>query len=363
MLVSFTISYHVQGASRGFAGRVTLFFSRKARIVNAIRSPAPRWAPLLTRLAAAPLDGLGAPLHCLRTRLHVPGTPESCLPLAQKAISGSTRASPSVVCGHRVFKLAICPHSTSLPRLRNHFHQSNSPGELIMHESVCTFGKSVVIGLSIAAPVGPIGLLCIRNTLQHGWLRGLCCGLGAATADSIYGLLAACGVASLVLLLPQFCATLKLCSGAYLVYLGLSCALKKPQVAASLPVSLLSPTLMSGEESGDDKVGKRRETATSERSLWRKYLTTLLLTLGNPLTITSFLAVYSACGVSSTCITAANAAVVVAGVFAGSALWWLCLSFATDRLRCALPPDHLRLVDIISGALLTVLGIVSLMGA
>lgn len=232
-----------------------------------------------------------------------------------------------------------------------------------MHESVCTFGKSVVIGLSIAAPVGPIGLLCIRNTLQHGWLRGLCCGLGAATADSIYGLLAASGVASLVLLLPHLCSILKLCSGVYLVYLGLSCALKKPQVAPSLPVSLDSaPSETFGAESAENRVVDGRETG-AERSLWRKYLTTLLLTLSNPLTITSFLAVYSACGVSSNSITAASAAVVVTGVFAGSALWWLCLSFATDRLRRALPFNHLRLVDIISGALLTVLGVLSLLGA
>lgn len=60
-----------------------------------------------------------------------------------------------------------------------------------------SFVRCVILGVTIAAPVGPNGLLCIRCTMAHGWRAGFVSGLGAATADTFYGVLAAFGLTAL----------------------------------------------------------------------------------------------------------------------------------------------------------------------
>ena len=197
---------------------------------------------------------------------------------------------------------------------------------------VTVFARGVVIGFAIAAPVGPIGVLCIRRTLAAGRAAGLCTGLGAATADACYGAVAAFGLTAVSRLLVGGQGWLRLVGGLFLCYLGIRTLLARP---AGETVTLR------GQRAG----------------LAGLYLSTLLLTLANPTTILSFVAVFAGLGLASAAHGGyAAAALLVGGVFTGSALWWLLLSGGVSLLRARLTPRSLRWVNTASGAIITTFG-------
>ncbi|AOK07693.1 LysE family translocator [Burkholderia sp. AU28942] len=173
------------------------------------------------------------------------------------------------------------------------------------------FIKSVVIGLSIALPVGPIGMLCIQRSLSRGFQAGFATGIGAACADAIYGLLGALGVAGIVTAFPMLTVVLKIGGGAFLVWLAAGIARQAPAAAAA-----------------------RRDVART--TVLRDFFTTFGLTLSNPMTILSFVGIFAALGPLAGPqhgTIGPTVALMVAGVFVGSATWWLCLSSATAALR------------------------------
>ncbi|WP_063551748.1 LysE/ArgO family amino acid transporter [Burkholderia territorii] len=177
------------------------------------------------------------------------------------------------------------------------------------------FIKSVVMGLSIAVPVGPIGMLCIQRSLSRGFHAGFATGIGAACADAIYGLLGALGVAGIVTAFPMLTVALKIVGGAFLVWLAWSIARQAPAAPAAVHDA-------------------------PRASVRRDFLTTFGLTLSNPMTILSFVGIFAALGpLSATHEGTAGPTVasMVAGVFVGSATWWLCLSSATAALRTKMP--------------------------
>ena len=165
--------------------------------------------------------------------------------------------------------------------------------------------KGLAIGFSIAAPVGPIGLLCIRRAVTEGARAGFVCGLGAATADAAYAFIGGFAMTALARWLVQEQRWFGLAGGLFLIYLGLRTLGAKPAHAA---------------------------TAPGGRSALSAYGSTLLLTLANPMTMVSFAAVFAGLGVAGAASYAAGAT-LVAGVFAGSALWWLLLSGICGRAR------------------------------
>lgn len=168
------------------------------------------------------------------------------------------------------------------------------------------FLSSLLIGLSIAAPVGPIGLLSIQRTLDAGWRAGLATGLGAAAADTVYGAIGACGATALIAWLVGAKTWLAVVGGAVLLHLAWSGWHQAAAPQQGQPAAVAVP------------------------SLWRCFATTFVLTLSNPMTIVSFVAIF---GAMSAQVAGGSPAVMVAGVFVGSALWWLCLSAAVGRLR------------------------------
>lgn len=196
--------------------------------------------------------------------------------------------------------------------------------------------RGVLIGFSIAAPVGPIGMLCIRRTLADGRLAGLLSGLGAATADALYGAIAGFGLTAISHLLVSGQMWLRLLGGLSLCYLGIKTLRARPAQAA-----------LAGRRGG----------------LLGMYLSTLALTLANPTTILSFVGVFAGLGVVATAHAGyATAALLVGGVFAGSALWWLLLSGAVGLLHERLASRSLGWVNALSGTIITCFGIVALLG-
>ena len=193
--------------------------------------------------------------------------------------------------------------------------------------------KGLAVGFSIAAPVGPIGLLCIRRTIIGGWRLGLATGMGAATADMVYGIVAAAGLTAVTELLVGARQPLQFAGGAALIWLGLAV------LRAETP--------------------KDRAGATST-GLAAAYATTFLLTLANPATILSFAAVMAGLGAMS---ASGQTGALVAGVFLGSALWWLGLSTAVSLVRHKLPEAVLVWINRASGAAIMIFGILALTAA
>jgi threonine/homoserine/homoserine lactone efflux protein len=194
--------------------------------------------------------------------------------------------------------------------------------------------KGILLGFSIAAPVGPIGVLCIRRSLSQGRAAGLACGLGAATADAIYGALAGFGLTALTGRLLEGQLALRLGGGAFLLILGVRTFLAPPAEQAA---------------------------AAGGAGLASLYLSTLLLTLSNPLTILSFTAVFAGVGIGLTPGAGLAALLLVAGVFLGSAAWWLLLSSGVSRLGRRFAAGWMSWVNRLSGAILFAFGAAALL--
>ena len=200
------------------------------------------------------------------------------------------------------------------------------------------FLEGVIIGFAIAAPVGPIGVLCIRRTLADGRASGFVSGLGAATADAVYGAIAAFGLTLIMDFLLGGASWLRLVGGAFLLYLGVKTFLARPAERAA-------------ERAAEARGG----------GLLGAYASTFFLTLTNPTTILSFAAIFAGLGVAGA-DNALSAALLVLGVFLGSAAWWLILSGGTDLFRSKLSAGGLQWVNRVSGTVIAAFGVLALSG-
>lgn len=194
--------------------------------------------------------------------------------------------------------------------------------------------KGIILGFSIAAPVGPIGILCIRRTLQFGRFSGLFSGLGAAVADVIYAIIAAFGLTfvSNFLMAGQF--WLRLIGGGFLLYLGWKTFFAKVS-------------------------DKTKEI--SHTTLLNDFVSTFFLTITNPMTILSFLAVFAGLGLSSIQGSYLEAAALVIGVFLGSATWWLLLSEGVTLFRKKVSDKVMRWINRVAGMIIIAFGLAALL--
>lgn len=196
-------------------------------------------------------------------------------------------------------------------------------------------GKGLLIGFVIAAPVGPVGVLCARRTLMHGRRAGFFSGMGAATADAMYGFIAAFGLAvvSDVLIGRQF--WLRLLGGAVLCILGVKTLFTEPQEKKNVPQSIKRYAGM--------------------------YTSTFLLTLTNPMTIFSFAAVFAGLGLAGAKGSAESAGILVLGVFLGSGLWWLFLVGIFTLFKKRFKHHELQWVNRLAGIMIAGSGVLALL--
>lgn len=185
--------------------------------------------------------------------------------------------------------------------------------------------KGLIIGFSIAAPVGPIGVLCIRRTLANGRAAGLLSGLGAATADALYGCVAGFGLTLISSFLVNQQFWIRLIGGAFLCYLGVKTLFTKPA---------------------------REPADVKNKGLLGSYASTFFLTLTNPMTILSFAAIFAGLGLASVKASFSTSGLLVLGVFCGSAAWWLLLSGVVGFFREKFGFKAMQWVNRISGLIL-----------
>lgn len=183
--------------------------------------------------------------------------------------------------------------------------------------------KGAGLGLSIAAPVGPIGLLCIRKTLESGYAAGFATGMGAAVADFCYGLAAAMGLSVLAGAIAPWMGAARLAGAILLLHLAW-------KTFRSAPAGAM---------------------ASTDSGIWRSFAGTFLLTVTNPMTILSFAAIFT--GITGGALARTSGLVLAGGVLIGSMAWWLALTALSGCLRSIAAPK-LSLINKVAAMMLAV---------
>lgn len=195
---------------------------------------------------------------------------------------------------------------------------------------VVFFLKGIVVGMVIAVPVGPVGVLCLRRTIFEGRLSGLVSGLGAATADAVFGIVAGFGLSVVSDWMLGYEDWLRTAGGCYLLYAGGSAFFFDPHA----------------------KLAEEPDT----ESRFRDFASTFALTVTNPVTILVFLGVFAALGLSGPQATLGRASIMVLGVWIGSFLWWLALAFGAGLYAGSIGQHHLSWINRASGGILFLSG-------
>ena len=200
--------------------------------------------------------------------------------------------------------------------------------------NVILFLKGVAAGLSMAIPVGPIGILCIRRTLLEGRLSGFVSALGLATADVVFGCIAGFGLTFISDFLVSQQFWLRLLGGIFLCGIGLKVLLSKYA---------------------------EREAPSRGKGLLGAYTSMFLLTLTYPMTVLIFLGIFAGLGIGNTRGDYGAIAALVLGVFTGSILWWAILSIFIGSLRNKLKTQNWQWVNKASGTLIIGFGLTVLL--
>jgi threonine/homoserine/homoserine lactone efflux protein len=190
--------------------------------------------------------------------------------------------------------------------------------------------KGVAIGFLLAVPVGPIGVLCIRTTLAEGRRSTISTILGAATADMMYGAVAAFGVTLISTFITDNFETIRFIGGIVLIYLGIR----------TYRAHITN--------------GKPKKTLNHHAG---NFFSTFILTLTNPLTLVAFAAVFAGLGTVKETSETISALFLVAGVFMGSALWFICLVTATHIFSEFLKQKGLDVINKVAGGFILIAGI------
>lgn len=189
--------------------------------------------------------------------------------------------------------------------------------------------QGTLIGLAIAIPVGPIAFICMQYALNRGFRLALSAGIGAALADTFFGLLAGLGLTMITDWVLLNKCWIQFLGGIFLCLIGAELCFKKNHKAICI-----------------DTAG----------SYFTALTTTFFLTLANPLTILAFMALFGYFGLAEICNTTSYAAMTIIGVFIGSLCWWICLAYFTSKLRGHFSGRGLILFREVGGTILLICG-------
>ena len=194
--------------------------------------------------------------------------------------------------------------------------------------------KGFLIGLSLSAPLGPIALVCIRRSLTQGFWYGFFSGLGAATADILYGSIAICGLTIVSSIILSYNLLLRVIAGFFLCYLGIHILLSKTS---------------------------QKNVIGWAHGILASYISALFLTLSNPLTFLAFALAFAVFDINPYTITITEAVALITGVFLGATTWWALISFIAHSLRTKVTMDIVQKINAICGAIILIFGILTLL--
>ena len=216
------------------------------------------------------------------------------------------------------------------------------------------FFKGLMVGFLVAAPVGPVAIICIHRTIAHGRLAGYVCGLGATLADTVFGAIAALGLGFLATELIANQSWLRISGGILLVALGLKLALSKHLTRRAV-----------AQEREEERDGGSKETAALPSSQGiddhiGNFASSFAVMITNPITLLSFAAIFAAIDIAEIGEKTLWAFSLVAGVFTGGALWWTILITVSSLFRHRINEQGILWVSRGAGALVLIFGIVIL---
>jgi len=192
--------------------------------------------------------------------------------------------------------------------------------------------NGIVVGLLASVPLGPAGILCIQRTLSKGHKAGFISGLGAASSDTLFASIAFFSLSLVVGFIEAHLNVIKAAGGICISVIGIIIYTKNPVI-------------------------QMRRNRTGQSNLWRDYLSAWLVAFANPAILLIFIALFAAVNLSAAAASPINALVMLAGVFAGGALWWFTLTFVVNLFRKNFRPKHLLWLNRIAGAVILTLGL------
>lgn len=193
--------------------------------------------------------------------------------------------------------------------------------------------RGLLAGLIITAPVGPVNVLCVQRTIAKGWRSGLFSGLGSAVADTLYAAIAGFSISFVIQFLLREVFWIRFFGGILLILLGVWYYFRPPQ-----PIDRQKQGGTDGADSAS----------------------TFLLTLTNPTTVLSFLAVLAALGLSSSRPWYLTLLMVL-GIFCGAMLWWVILTGIANRLRDRFTDRAMVWMNRIGGLAIGAFGVITLL--
>ncbi|MEA2106166.1 MAG: LysE family translocator [Bacteroidota bacterium] len=196
--------------------------------------------------------------------------------------------------------------------------------------------KGVIVGFLASIPLGPVGVLCIQRTISKGRVSGLFSGMGAATVDSFFALVAALGLTFIINFIEKQQFYIQLFGGGVLIFLG-------TRIFNTNPIQQI------------------RRHRKKKNKLVEDFFSVLFLTLSNPLAIFLFVAVFAGIGLVTSKDSSIKSSLIIAGVFLGALLWWASLTFFVDLFRKKFRLKQLWWINKIAGILIIVFGVAAML--
>ena len=191
--------------------------------------------------------------------------------------------------------------------------------------------KGIVVGLLASIPLGPIGILCIQRTLSRGRLSGFVSGIGAATVDTLYAAIAGFGITIIIDFVKEQQTILQIISGILVIIIGIRIYVTHP--------------------------AKEIRLKKQSNTLRKDYLTTLMLTLYNPLTLLAFIGVFTGFGFLNSQNGYTTHLILVSGVFIGAGIWWFILTYLASHFRNSFNLKGIMWLNRIAGIGLFIFGL------
>lgn len=208
------------------------------------------------------------------------------------------------------------------------------------------FINGLVFGLVLAAPVGPVGVMCVQRTLTEGRLHGTLSGLGAAVGDALYGAVAAFGIGAVADWIAGHQAPLRFVGGIVLLALAARTVFGRPRNRAKN--NSANTATVAGIHTG---------------SLFQDFVSTFLLAISNPITLLTFAGLFATLGITQAGESVTHAGWLICGVFLGSAAWWLALALTAGCFRGLLDNGYDAWVKRISATILLAFGVYALVSS
>lgn len=196
--------------------------------------------------------------------------------------------------------------------------------------------KGIIVGFLASIPLGPVGVLCIQRTINKGRTSGMLSGMGAATVDSFFALVAALGLTFIINFIEEQQFYIQLIGGTILILLGAKIFYTNP-------------------------IRQIRRHRRQKNKLIEDFLSVLFLTLSNPLAVFLFVAAFAGIGLVTAKDSSFRSSLIIGGVFLGATLWWGLLTFFVDLFRKHFRLKQLWWINKIAGIVIIVFGIAAML--